>query len=358
MGRKGSLVANRQSAGILLVVLAIAPLMVLVPVARECLLEARTLGGESDSTGHHRLSDTTRIVFLSDSQEPLWPETLRLPRNNNASARQSIFREILNESPDAVVHLGDMAALGFLRSSWAATDTFVAHLDARRIPFYPILGNHELIFFPSAGLTNFQDRFPGAGKTGYMRRFGPVALVLLNSNISNLSIDEGKRELDWYAQTLGMLQADSTVRLIVVACHHSPYTNSTIVSPSSDVRTLFVPRFLAAPKARLFLSGHAHAAEYFRNDGKDFLVIGGGGGLQQPLLVGEERRWVDLFPEETPTRMFHFLLCTITDREIVFSVVMLRNTFDGFRIPLILRYPVSPTPALPVSDSSVRAEQE
>jgi hypothetical protein len=37
----------------------------------------------------------------------------------------------------------------------------------------------------------------------------------------------------------------------------------------------------------LFLSGHCHGFEHYKIGGKDFMVIGGGGGLHQPLKQGE-----------------------------------------------------------------------
>jgi 3',5'-cyclic AMP phosphodiesterase CpdA len=275
-------------------------------------------------------AETLRVAFMSDSQEPLWPETLKLRKNRNEEARQMIFAEILRLGPAAVVHLGDMAALGFSAASWAATDTFVARLDRQRIPFYPILGNHELIFFSGTGLRNFTDRFPDISTTGYAKRFGSMGLILLNSNFSNLRVEDGQKQLAWYEKTLAEMQADSTVGLIVVGCHHSPYTNSTIVTPSRDVQEQFVPPFLRTPKAKLFLSGHAHASEHFRVGGKDFLVLGGGGGLQQPLLTGKESRWKDESPFTGEIRMFHYVRCAITDREVSFTVRMIQDDFSGF----------------------------
>ena len=71
--------------------------------------------------------------------------------------------------------------------------------------------------------------------------------------------------------------------------------------------------------------------ESFTVSEKRFLVIGGGGGLQQPLLTGEDRRWVDEFPVTSESRMFHFLRCVVTEKEVTFSVQMLEDDFHGFR---------------------------
>lgn len=277
-----------------------------------------------------RIIGDTSVVFLSDSQEPIFFETLVLPENNNEQATQLIFDDVLRTRPNAVVHLGDMVALGFDSCSWEPLDIFRLKLWKQHIPFFPTLGNHELMFYWKTGEENFMDRFPFYSKTGYQFRIGKLAIVLLNSNISKLSDDEKGRQNSWYEQTLNDLEKDSTIRMIIVGCHHSPYTNSTIVTPSEDVQKLFLPAFIDHPKCKLFISGHAHASEHFKQQGKDLLVIGGGGGLQQPLLTGKDQRWEDLTPMKTEKRMFHYLECHLTADGIVLTAKRLKKDFSGF----------------------------
>ncbi len=286
--------------------------------------------------------DTLRADFVSDTQNPLWPEKLKLTWNNNELAHTRIFDAILDDAPSAVFHLGDQIALGFLEKSWAVIDSFTARLASRKIPYYPILGNHELIYFSGMGREKFEERYPYVNNTGYMRRLGPLAVVLLNSNFSNLSAEDVQKQQVWYEETLARLESDSTIEMVIVGCHHPPYTNSTIVSPSKDVQRFFVPPFLAASKCKLFVSGHCHAVEYFRNAGKDFLVIGGGGGLQQPLLTGAERLWIDEFPVQTELRMFLYMRCRITADEVSCTIRMLNDDFASFHDALILTFPLRP----------------
>ncbi len=304
------------------------------------LLSAFVLGVAPAISQQVAPGDTLRADFVSDTQNPLWPEKLKLDWNNNELAHTRIFDAIIEDAPAAVFHLGDQIALGFLERSWAVIDSFGARLAAKKIPYYPILGNHELIYFSGMGRQKFEERFPYVNNTGYMRRLGPVAVVLLNSNFGHLSAEEAQKQQAWYEETLERLEKDSTVELVVVGCHHPPYTNSTIVSPSREAQQFFVPPFLAASKCRLFVSGHCHAVEHFKNGGKDFLVIGGGGGLQQPLLVGAERRWTDEFPVKTELRMFHYMRCSITAEEVRFTIRMLNDDFASFRDALTLTFPL------------------
>jgi hypothetical protein len=288
----------------------------------------------------HTEETRTEVVFVSDTQSPLWPEMLFLPSNRNTEARAMIFDAILSEKPGAVFHVGDIVALGFWDGSWEAADEFVGRLTAASIPFFPTRGNHELMVFPRRGEANFARRFPEARRSGYGRTVGPLAVLLLNSNFRNLTADEVTEQQQWYEDALVALDADTSVKAVIVACHHPPYTNSTIVGPSSEVQERFVPPFLGSRKGVAFLSGHAHAMESFSLFGKRFLVIGGGGGLQQPLLTGDAQRWDDEFPVPSEKRMFHYLRCVVTDEAVVLSVRMLKDDFSGFHGVYALEFPL------------------
>ncbi len=66
------------------------------------------------------------------------------------------------------------------------------------------------------------------------------------------------------------------------------------------------------------------AFEYFIQSGKDFLVIGGGGGIHQPL--GIER--TDLQPDYKP--QFHFLTITTGSGHLKIESQSLKEDFSGF----------------------------
>jgi len=274
--------------------------------------------------------DTLSVAFLSDSQDPTWYESLVLKVYHNSQARDMILGDILSREPHAVVHLGDMVSAGANTKKWGRIDEFVDSLEAKGIGFHPILGNHEYYYFGKKGRRNFERRFPGLNTTGRIVRFGGAAIVLLNSNFSRLEKSEQHYQAKWYRESLRALDADSTIEFIIVGCHHPPYTNSTIVPPSPEVDTAFVPAFLETRKAVLFVSGHAHAYEHYRRAGKDFLVIGGGGGLLQPLLTGTRQRSEDLFVAEGKTRMYHYLWCELEPGRLRFAVRMIRRDLSGF----------------------------
>jgi hypothetical protein len=88
----------------------------------------------------------------------------------------------------------------------------------------------------------------------------------------------------WFGNKMDALDGDGAIQSIVVCAHHPPYTNSKVIGPDRRVQEWFVPRFERSPKTRLFLSGHSHNLECFTGGtGKRYVVVGGGGGLAQPL---------------------------------------------------------------------------
>lgn len=274
------------------------------------------------------LSD--KIVFLSDTQSPIWIETIILDRNNNESARDKIFSEILSTKPKAVFHFGDLVSFGFSNSDWFSIDKFTEALSDSGIGFYPTLGNHELFIYPKVGEKNFISRYPSYSKTGYSVRKGSLSIILLNSNFSDLGEEGIIKQQNWYKKELKKLDNDSTISSIIVGSHHPPFTNSTIVNPDEDVKENFVPPFIVSKKGKVFLSGHSHAFEHFNYEGKDFLVLGGSGGLQQPLSVGNAAKWKDIYNSKTEIRNFHYIELATENDSLVFTVKMLNENSSKF----------------------------
>ncbi|MFA6541079.1 MAG: metallophosphoesterase [Bacteroidota bacterium] len=281
-----------------------------------------------------------RILFVSDTQQPLWIETFRLRDTGNEQATRLIYSAIANDSSAAMLfHLGDITAIGMFDAYWEPFDDFQSHL---RIPVHPVLGNHDYFFIAGLALPQFQKRFHGfSTTTWYTTVINHVAVIALNSNESQLTDEEKMLQRRWYHEQLWNLNADSTVSAIIVVCHHSPFTNSTIVSPNKFVQHEFVTPFMMYDKCKIFISGHAHAYEHFRKNGKEFLVIGGGGGLLHPLMTGADERFQDLFSRTISPRFFHYSECTIQKDTIRFTVKALRPDFTGFETADVVSVPIA-----------------
>lgn len=272
-------------------------------------------------------ASSKELIFASDTQAPMWVETLFLKSDHNREATRMIFNDIRQRDPQALFLLGDVVNLGYSNRQWKPIDRYLDSLREKGIRVDAVLGNHEVMGQPGKGERKFQERFPDHVRTGYVTVVDSVAVVLLNSNFKTLTPKEDAEQVSWYRKTLAELDADPAVQYIITGCHHSPYTNSKIVGVSIPVQKKFVPLFLASKKSRLFLSGHCHNFEYFQQNGKDFVVIGGGGGLHQPLRNGADCLH-DLCPDYKP--LFHYLSVRRTPQGLQVSSIELNKSFSSF----------------------------
>jgi len=276
------------------------------------------------------------IVFMSDIQSPLWFEKLAIRSDNNEEATQFMLNRIGEDtSVVALFLLGDMVALGSFGSYWDDLYDKTAAVRNAHIPVFAAFGNHEYKPFESKGKEHFFETFPYIKSDWYSKRIKNIGIIILNSNFSR--IDEGgqKEQNRWYIETLKEFDRDSSVAVVIVGTHYPPYTNSKIIGPSEEVQEFFVEPFLQSKKAKVFLSGHAHTFEHFKNSGKDFFVIGGGGGLLHPLLQGKERRRKDI-PAQTSERIFfHYLRTVLSPDSLSMRIMKLspdRTRFDTLNI--------------------------
>jgi len=266
------------------------------------------------------------IDLISDTQQPLALEKLRLHANHNIKATSLLLADILQQKPLALYMLGDVVALGSSHRKWHVMDRFLDSCRKNNIAVHGLLGNHDLMWSRRKGEINFQRRFPDNVDIGYVSTIDSIAVVMLNSNFKKLSAVEIDRQQRWYTATLDSLNSNSSIRTIIVTCHHAPYSNSRIVGSSAPVQHYFLPAFMQTAKCRLFITGHAHAFEHFNHSGKNFLVIGGGGGLHQPLDTSS-KRIPDMASGYKP--MFHYLSIQRKGDKLLLTSHCLKSDFSG-----------------------------
>lgn len=276
------------------------------------------------------------LVFASDTQAPMLVETILLKPDHNRTATRMVFNDILKAKPASVFLLGDVVNLGYSKKQWRPMDRYLQTLRDNNIPVHAVLGNHEVMGQPGKGQRKFQKRFPDHVRTGYVQVVDSIAVVMLNSNFGSLTKEEDAQQVQWYKQTLKALDADSSVLFVISGCHHSPFTNSKVVGSSKAVQQRFVQPFLQSQKSRLFLTGHCHGFEHFQVEGKDFMVIGGGGGLHQPLNEGNGAL-SDLAINYKPT--FHYLTVKRAGDRLQVTSVALKKDFTAFDQGLQLDIP-------------------
>jgi predicted MPP superfamily phosphohydrolase len=271
------------------------------------------------------------VVFVSDTQAPMFFEKLRLLVDRNEEATAKILDQIsLEPNLAAVFMLGDVTSSASTDDKWRHIDDFLQRMRKGGVPVYAAMGNHDYFWSAQKGLSNCRQRFPELASTWYSISLGPLSVIILNSNFGKLTMAEQANQIAFYNKALAQAEADPGIKGVIVCCHHAPYTNGRINEPSAKAQADFVPPFLKSRKCLLFLSGHAHAAEHFVHEGKPFLVLGGGGGLLHPLFIGPGRKYEDLFPSHAEKRFYHFLKVRIGEAGLVVNFEVLKRDLSGF----------------------------
>lgn len=269
------------------------------------------------------------LLFISDTQAPMWVETLWLRTHHNTESTAALFDDIVTRPATDLFITGDVVNLACKASRWQAMDTLIAHARRSGKHVHGLLGNHEVMRDAALGEANFQQRFPEHVRTGYTVRADSIAVLMMNSNVEKLGAEQHALQQAWYDSTLTALDHDPSVRAIIVCCHHSPYTDSKIVGCNSDVQRDLVPAFLKAKHTAIFISGHAHLFQHFEQAGKHFFVIGGGGGLHHPMhkkkldIPGV----VNLDADHAP--LFHYLSVTPCKDQLLVRSLPLKEDRSG-----------------------------
>ncbi|MBS1506117.1 MAG: metallophosphoesterase [Bacteroidetes bacterium] len=272
--------------------------------------------------------------MISDTQAPMRVEKLFLKSHHNEHATSVLFQKIDSLKPMSLFILGDVTSWSAKERKWRSMDGYLKACHEAGISTHALWGNHDVMGSVKKGKANFKKRFPDANPDGYYVVSDSIAFVLLNSNFKRMKPEEINSQQKWYEETLALLDKDLSIAAIIVSCHHAPFTNSKIVRPSLEVQEKFVPLFLSTPKCKLFITGHAHAFEQFVVNEKNFLVIGGGGGIHQPLSTDRVDVRADYKPE------FHFLGLTLHQKHLRVDSYPLYGNFSSIGKKNILDLPI------------------
>lgn len=230
-------------------------------------------------------------------------------RESNNPEREALVRDLAATCPDALFIVGDLVFYGSSARHWEKFDALMAPVRDAGIPAFAVFGNHDTWTGRAWSEDNLFARFPHLeGRHHHEVAYGPIRLVLLDSNIDVLSREEWADQRRWYQETLRRLDADPAVRGIVVLLHHPPYSNNTRTDDGGHVRRDLVLPFMESRKTMAMISGHVHSYERFLRGGKMFIVSGGGGGPRPKLDLGPERPHPDDLVQGPALRPFHYLL--------------------------------------------------
>ncbi len=249
-------------------------------------------------------------------------------RERNTDKMRLLIKEIARRKPAFVINLGDLTTRGQSTKHWLNFDIWHQPLREAGIPYLPVLGNHEYYGKNRRALTNFFSRFPYLqNEKWYSFIFNRIGIIILDSNFSALQQEKIEEEIRWYNCKLEELEKSDNVDYIIVCCHHPPFTNSKVIRPSKDVTKSFVQPFIRFTKTAIFFSGHCHSYEKFIEQGKYFIVSGGGGGPRHKLKINpQKQRFKDYFRGES-LRFFHFCEAEINEQCLLLTIIKLND--DG-----------------------------
>ncbi|MPY76943.1 MAG: phosphoesterase [Actinophytocola sp.] len=189
--------------------------------------------------------------------------------------------------PDLHLHVGDLsyASLsGGLRVSEQVDslyqpslwETWLADIErvAARVPWMPVLGNHEMEPTGSDwGYESYFARFTPpdtglaheAGATTWSMRIGNVGFVALDGNDASAEIPRnhdylGGDQERWLDATLAELRTDRDVDWIVVGFHHCAFCSSVRHGSDAGVRDRWSPLF-DRYAVDVVINGHNHMYE-------------------------------------------------------------------------------------------------
>jgi predicted phosphodiesterase len=149
-------------------------------------------------------------------------------------------------------------------------------LLAHKVPFFAVLGNHDIRTRNGEG----QVAYPAFGMGGrwYSLRRGPVEFFLLDTNVNAA----WQHQLPWLKAAL----ARSTAPWKVVVGHHPLYTAGFYGDDGAGIARL-APLF-KRHGVQLYINGHDHNYERTKRiHGTTYLTVGGGGANLRAVLPNE-----------------------------------------------------------------------
>jgi acid phosphatase type 7 len=233
----------------------------------------------------------------------------------NPAVRVALVQAIADVNPAFVCFTGDIVYNGYDADDWKVWDSETAIWREKKIPIYPVLGNHDLHGSESAALGNYFQRFPELKNSRYYSvRAANTLILALDSSQEESSGPQGQ----WLADKLDHVPAD--VDFVFVILHHPPYTSSSDAKsmggghsarhPEEALAAMLEARQAHAPYRIVLFSGHVHNYERHEHGGVTYFVTGGGAAHAYPI----ERAPSD--PFQSKEINYHYLMVEVDHQQL------------------------------------------
>jgi len=228
----------------------------------------------------------------------------------NPTVRQTLVHEIAGINPAFICFSGDIVYNGYDANDWKIWDSETSVWRDKKIPVYPVLGNHDLHGDEKAALANYFQRFPDLKQSRYYSvRAANALLLMLDSSLDENSGPQGQ----WLTHALDTLPSD--VDFVFLMLHHPPYTSSSDAKkfggghsarhPEQEMAKMLEARQPNMRARIVVFSGHVHNYERHEHGGVTYFVSGGAGAHAYPI----ERAPGD--PFQSKEINYHYLLVEV-----------------------------------------------
>lgn len=213
-------------------------------------------------------------------------------RSNEAKHR-ALVREIETRAPDFILSTGDVVAHGGDLADWQTFFDSTRSLLAS-VPFFPVLGNHELMPRRGGGLANYQHFFRAptavlshhespalsavALEANYAFRYGSLYFIAVNS-LDRL--EPGAALRTWLESKLDEARSLHGIDHVFVAMHHGLFSSGA----HGENEELFrdgIDELFRQRHVSVVFSGHDHLYERGESHGLKYVLSGGGGAPLYP----------------------------------------------------------------------------
>ena len=236
---------------------------------------------------------------------------------------RTVADRIAWEKPDFIINTGDLVNLGTKRRDWEAFDRQNASILAKKIPYFPCLGNHEYGGKKPFNFNHYFKRFPDLHRNKwYAFTCRNIKFVVLDSNYEDLKKGEIENQEKWLITQMNQITANREIDLGIVIAHHAPYSNGLKHQGSQKMCERIIPLIRKCSKVRLFISGHTHSYEHFFIKGIHYLVTAGGGAHLHKVKIRQKKQPQDLFQGPT-LRNYHYCRLTFHPNHLDVSMIML-----------------------------------
>lgn len=153
------------------------------------------------------------LLVVGDTQRTTRSEKLLFQRESNARERKILLDHASLQDADLMVIVGDLVADGSSSSEWDFFDDLTQSFRTHNTPILPALGNHDYWGDNRKALHNFNDRFSWTKDPHwYWRAYADVALVFLDTNLSELSSDQKSAQKNVYRVGRGRWPTSQVIR--------------------------------------------------------------------------------------------------------------------------------------------------